>query len=152
MTGDGKTSLRGGVGLFSDTRMMAGFMNAVTTNTPFSPTVSITTPQGPFSNPYLGITNPFPTPVPIPKNVAFPLPVIVVSLDPSGTYKVPVTYNWNLTVERQLAKGIKDGARSLMSVRIPLTSRPACRKIQRYIYQAARSARMRGAFFSRFPA
>jgi len=32
------------------------------------------------------------------------LPVIVVSLDPSGTYKVPVTYNWNVTVERQVAK------------------------------------------------
>jgi Carboxypeptidase regulatory-like domain len=104
VTGDGKTSLRGGAGVFYDSRMMAGFMNAVTTNTPFSPTVSITTPQGPFSNPYQGITNPFPTPVPIPKNVAFPLPVVVVSLDPSGTYKVPATYNWNLTVERQIAK------------------------------------------------
>ncbi len=102
-TGDGKTSIRGGAGMFYDTRMMAGFMNAVTTNTPFSPTVTITTPQGPFSNPYQGITNPFPTPVPIPKNVAFPLPVIVVSLDPSGNYQVPVIYNWNLTVERQLA-------------------------------------------------
>jgi len=103
-TGDGKTSVRGGFGMFYDSRMMAGFMNAVTTNTPFSPTVSITTPQGPFSNPFQGIVNPFPTPVPIPKTVAFPLPVIVVSLDPSGTYKVPVTYNWNVTVERQVAK------------------------------------------------
>jgi hypothetical protein len=105
-SGDGKTSLRAGVGMFYDSRMMAGFMNAVTTNTPFSPTVTITTPQGPFSNPYLGITNPFPTPVPIPKNVAFPLPVIVVSFDPSGDYKVPVIYNWNLTLERQLAKDL----------------------------------------------
>ena len=104
VTGDGKTSLRGGAGVFYDSRMMAGFMNAVTTNTPFSPTVSITTPPGPFSNPYLGITNPFPEPVPIPKNVAFPLPVVVVSLNPSGVYQVPVTYNWNLTVERQIAK------------------------------------------------
>ena len=103
-TGNGKTSVRGGAGMFYDSRMMAGFMNAVTTNTPFSPTVSITTPQGPFSNPYQGITNPFPTPVPIPKTVAFPLPVIVVGLDPSGNYKVPVTYNWDLTVERQIAK------------------------------------------------
>jgi hypothetical protein len=103
-TGDGKTSIRGGAGIFYDSRMMAGFMNAVTTNTPFSPTVTITTPQGPFSNPYLGITNPFPTPVPIPKSVAFPLPVIVVSLDPSGDYKVPAIYNWNLTLERQVAK------------------------------------------------
>jgi len=104
LTGDGKTSLRAGAGVFYDSRMMAGFMNAVTTNTPFSPTVSITTPQGPFSNPYQGITNPFPTPVPTPKNVAFPLPVVVVSLDPSGTYKVPATYNFNLTLERQVAK------------------------------------------------
>lgn len=103
LTGDGKTSLRGGAGIFYDSRMMAGFMNAVTTNTPFSPTVSITTPQGPFSDPYRGINNPFPTPVPIPKTVAFPLPVVVVSLDPSGDYKVPAIYNWNLTVERQVA-------------------------------------------------
>jgi hypothetical protein len=103
-TGDGKTSVRAGAGMFYDSRMMAGFMNAVTTNTPFSPTVSITTPQGPFSNPFQGITNPFPTPVPIPKTVAFPLPVVVVTLDPSGNYKVPVIYNWNLTVERQIAK------------------------------------------------
>ena len=104
VTGDGKTSLRSGAGMFYDSRMMAGFMNAVTTNTPFSPTVSITTPQGPFSNPYFGITNPFPEPVPVPKTAAFPLPVVVVTFDPSGNYKVPVTYNWNLTVERQLAK------------------------------------------------
>jgi len=103
-TGDGKTSLRGGFGMFYDSRMMAGFMNAITTNTPFSPTVTITTPQGPFSNPYLGITNPFPEPVPIPKNAAFPTPVVVVTLDPSGNYLVPVTYNWNLTAERQVAK------------------------------------------------
>ena len=105
-TSDGKTSIRGGAGMFYDSRMMAGFMNAVTTNTPFSPTVTITTPPGPFSNPYQGINNPFPTPVPIPKNVAFPLPVVVVSLDPSGNYQVPVTYNWNLTVERQVAKDL----------------------------------------------
>jgi hypothetical protein len=104
VTGDGKTSMRVGSGMFYDSRQMAGFMNAITTNTPFSPTVSITTPKGPFSNPYLGITNPFPEPVPIPKNAAFPYPVIVVTFDPSGNYQVPVTYDWNLTLERQLAK------------------------------------------------
>ena len=103
-TGDGKTSLRAGAGMFYDSRMMAGFMNAVTTNTPFSPTVTITTPQGPFSNPFLGINNPFPTPVPIPKSVAFPLPVVAVTFDPSGDYQVPKIYNWNVTVERQLAR------------------------------------------------
>lgn len=103
-TGDGRTSLRAGAGMFYDSRMMAGFMNAVTTNSPFSPTVTITTPQGPFSNPYLGITNPFPTPVPIPKNVAFPLPVVAVTFDPSGNYQVPAIYNWNVTVERQATK------------------------------------------------
>jgi hypothetical protein len=105
VTGDGKTSLRSGAGMFYDSRMMAGFMNAITTNTPFSPTVTITTPQGPFSNPYLGITDPFPEPVPIPKTAAFPLPVVVVTFDPSGNYKVPVIYDWNLTLERQIAKG-----------------------------------------------
>jgi hypothetical protein len=105
--GDGKTSVRGGAGIFFDSRQMAGFTNAVTTQTPFSPTVTITTPQGPFSNPYLGIMNPFPQPVPIPKNAAFPLPVTVITFDPSGTYDVPVTYNWNVTVERQLGNDYK---------------------------------------------
>jgi hypothetical protein len=32
--------------------------------------------------------------------------VIVVSLDPSGNYQVPVTYNWNLTIERQLTRDL----------------------------------------------
>ena len=60
-TGDGKTSLRAGAGMFYDSRMMAGFMNAVTTNTPFSPTVTITTPQGPFSPKFPLFLKPFPT-------------------------------------------------------------------------------------------
>src|SRR5262249_32526494 len=71
--------------------------------TPFSPQVSLTDPQGPFSNPYLGIANPFPASFPPPKDAAFPAPVLVITYDPFTKFIVPVTYNWDLAVERQLA-------------------------------------------------
>jgi hypothetical protein len=72
-------------------------------NTPFSPQLTLTNPAGPFSNPLLGIQNPFPAPVPPAKDAPFPGPVQVISNDPSGRYHVPTAYQWNLTVEHQLA-------------------------------------------------
>jgi len=74
---------------------------------PFAPTIIITNPLGPFSNPYQGITNPFPAPQPPPSNVTFPGPLAVASVD--GSHKglvTPLMYNWNLAVERQLAPGL----------------------------------------------
>jgi hypothetical protein len=64
----------------------------------------MTDPAGPLSNPYQGITNPFPAPFPPPKNIAFPLPLLVVTYDPAhgGVFQTPVAYNYNLAVERQL--------------------------------------------------
>jgi len=50
----------------------------------------------------LGITNPFPTPFPVPSSIQFPLPLAVYTFDQSGRYKVPTMYNWNLTLEHQL--------------------------------------------------
>jgi len=46
----------------------------------------------------------FPSPFPAPTNFAYipPFNEIAVSYDPSGDYHVPTTYEWNLTVERQL--------------------------------------------------
>ena len=75
--------------------------------TPFSPQINLTQPQGTFSNPYLGITNPFPGQWPPPKNSAFPAPVLAVTYDTSNNFKgvSPVNYTWNLMVERQLAGG-----------------------------------------------
>ncbi len=100
--GDGKTSIRGGFGGFFDSRF-PGYYNYHEVNTPYSLSVTLTSPQGPFSNPLLGITNPFPLPNIPAHNVPFPPPVTVVSWDPSGQYVTPTVYQWNLTLERQLA-------------------------------------------------
>ncbi len=106
LTGNGKTSLRAGAGSFYDTRLNGVFNNRFVDVTPFSPQLTITDPVGPFSNPLLGQVNPFPSPFPPPKDSFFPLPVLVVTGDPTGVYKVPVVYNWNLAIERQVASDI----------------------------------------------
>src|SRR5207302_1505221 len=109
--GDRKTSLRGGTGMFYDTRISGAMLNTITgvgngNVAPFAPTLIVTNPVGPFSNPYLGTTNPFPAPQPPPKNVTFPAPLAVAAVDSSHKNLVtPLMYNWNLAVERQLAPG-----------------------------------------------
>ena len=100
--GNGKTSLRGGVGSFYDTRQTGIFNTGVSNCSPFSINETLTYPNGPFSNPYKGITNPFPASIYPAKNVTFPTPVKVYTYDPSGIYHIPVIYNWNLTLEQEM--------------------------------------------------
>jgi hypothetical protein len=103
LDGRGKTSLRGGFGAFFDSTQNGIYNNRFVDVTPFSVQVNLTAPAGPFSNPYLGITNPFPAPATPPKTIAFTTPVQVVSYDPAdgGKYRTPVVYGYNLTVEHQ---------------------------------------------------
>ena len=54
LTGDGKTSLRGGWGMFYDQHIIGRFNNGATNNPPWSIRMSVTEPVGPFSDPYLG--------------------------------------------------------------------------------------------------
>ena len=105
--GDGKTSVRGGYGVFFDSQQVGIENNRFVDVSPFSVQVAVTTPAGPLSNPYLGMTNPFPPPaVPSPSFV-FPTPVLVVTYDPRANSRMdaPVTYNYTLTVEHQFASG-----------------------------------------------
>src|SRR6266403_781832 len=128
--GDGKTSLRGGAGIFYDTRVMGMLSNRFVDEWPFSPQFILSTAgssspsasssPGSFSDPLCkqaatqatlhcdggqAANYPkFPSPFPAPTNFAYipPFNEIAVSYDPSGNYHVPTTYEWNLTIERQL--------------------------------------------------
>jgi hypothetical protein len=115
--GDGRTSLRGGAGIFYDTRVSGIINNRFVDQTPFSPQV---TPgagsAGSFSDPYCtqastqatikctAIANPFPSPFPPPSNLLFPSPLLVISYDPSTKLLAPTVYNWNLTVEHEFSR------------------------------------------------
>ncbi|HZL50604.1 MAG TPA: hypothetical protein VFC37_06600 [Terracidiphilus sp.] len=99
--GDNKTVLRGGGGVFYDSSQSAFFNSRMVDATPWSPTISITDPVGPFSNPLLGVA-PLqePPPNPPPSNTVFTRPVLAITEDPTGNYRTPTVYNWNVTIER----------------------------------------------------
>jgi len=100
--GDGKTSVRGGAGMFYDQHLLGEFNNGGVNAPPWSIRVSVTRPPGPFSDPYLGrsdfnlislsaIGSP---------DAPFPRPVLLTTYD--GRHNTPLTYNWNLTLEREV--------------------------------------------------
>jgi hypothetical protein len=100
--GTGKTTIRGGIGLFYQPPFVEAYNNMVD-SAPWSPQVQVF--GVPFDNPYLGYPlNPFPAqfaPFVPPKNVSFIIPPsLAVSYTPD--WKPGRTMTWNLTVERQL--------------------------------------------------
>ncbi len=101
--GDGKTSIRGGAGMFYDSRTVGIVNNELVDVAPFVPNLLLTPPPGPFSEPLRGTVSPFPATFPPPKDADFPPPVEAVTFDPGKRFVVPLIYNWNLSIEHQLA-------------------------------------------------
>jgi hypothetical protein len=101
--GDGKTSIRGGAGIFQNSQQPAFSNNPMVMRSPYTAKVTITNLKGPFSEPYQGIPNPYPASFPTPKTFVFPTPIQISSWDLSH-YKIqtPTVYNWNLTIEREV--------------------------------------------------
>lgn len=99
---DGKTSIRGGGGVFYNSRMPGQQPSQIVQVTPISAQLTYTDPVGPLSNPYLGVQSPFPGTFPPAADAPFPTPVQVSAYSPTGKFPTPVTYNWNLTLDQQL--------------------------------------------------
>ena len=105
LTGDGKTSLRGGWGMFYDQHIIGRFNNGAVNNPPWSIRVSYTEPEGPFSDPYRGKSdfNVISLEGVGRRDAPFPTPVSANSYDEK--FNTPVTYNYNLTLEREILAG-----------------------------------------------
>ncbi len=103
--GQGKTTIRGGWGIFYQPPFVEAFNNMVD-SPPWSPQYQFI--GTPFMNPYQGTANPFPAqfaPFIPPHNVAFPIPLpLAVSYQPN--WHPSEIMNWNLTLERQLASNV----------------------------------------------
>ena len=112
--GDGKTSFRGGVGQFYDTRLPGVFDNIFANTVPFVASVSqsfattATSKPAIFTDPYASVPggNIFPAPQPPPANY-----FTTTNYQNAGystfnatTFHVPVTYSFNLAVQQQIMK------------------------------------------------
>lgn len=116
--GTGKTAVRGGYGIFFQDRMSGFFNLSQTTFAPNTITVALAnmdqtagSPGGPLSDPYCQTsacnsagkyTDPFPFKLPFKSTQVFPNQMEVNEYDPSGVFHVPVTSDYNLTIEQQL--------------------------------------------------
>jgi len=99
--GDGKTSVRGGVGAFYDQHARGDTNNGGVDAAPWSPQVTINN-LSLLKAPYIssGFPDPYPAAPPSAKST-FPRPDVETTYVAQGL-DTPLVYNWNLTVERQI--------------------------------------------------
>jgi hypothetical protein len=100
--GDGKTSVRGGAGMFYDQHLQGDTNNDAVNAPPWSLRLSVVQPQGPFHDPYQGRDdfNKITVQAIGKPDAPFPRPVLVSTYD--ARQETPLQYNWNLTLEREL--------------------------------------------------
>jgi hypothetical protein len=97
-----KTSVRGGAGMFYDSATTGATLFPMASQNPWAPVTSLAPPPGPFSNPLQGLPSPLPAVFPPPANYQFPIFPAVSTFDTARHFIIPVVYNWNLMVERQI--------------------------------------------------
>jgi hypothetical protein len=101
--GDGKTSIRGGYGIFYD-RIDTLSTNSAATQGPFGTVVNLNgNAANSFSDPYAGAINPFPAPLNPPSIVQFVLPHTAFLYEEH--MRNPNIQAFNLTLEREVVAG-----------------------------------------------
>ncbi len=115
--GNGRTAVRGGSGIFFDTRQDGVINNAFSNVQPFVTSLTVAYQPGNyqgfgtgnFVNPFVGSTqataNPFPAVQPPPSTASFNTNSWI-TFDPTGYFPVPTTYVWNIAVEQQFTAGL----------------------------------------------
>ncbi len=110
--GDGKTSLRGGIGQFYESRLPGVYDNNFANSVPYVAAVNATftgSNLADFSDPYASIgQNIFPAPQPPPASYFTTSSYQTSSFATffPDSWRVPVTYSWNLTLEQQFTNTI----------------------------------------------
>lgn len=105
--GNGRTALRGGAGMFFDSRINSTLFNIYSNTSPFVTNFNVTNAGGAkitFADPYgsYGATNPFPAPQPPPPTAAVPVQAFL-TYDPFAGFQDPRTYAYNLALEQQVS-------------------------------------------------
>jgi hypothetical protein len=106
LTRDGKTSIRGGAGIYYTPIATSGYFNGPADTAPFASsfTLSSVSFQDPYSS--VGLANPFPAQfgphIPPSDFVFAKVPNQIINFFPKD-YRIPALYTWSLRLERQIA-------------------------------------------------